>query len=81
MAAREPVRVAVVFAPGKRLRPVWFERGGRQHKVVEITYAWHDRVGDKVEQHFAVTDGEALFELVYSPLEGTWMLMAQQAVT
>ncbi len=80
MPRREPVRVAVIFEPGKRIKLVWFERNRRQHRVVETTYAWQDRVGDRLEQHFAVTDGESLFELVYSPLEGTWTLVAQQAV-
>ena len=75
----EPVRVAAIFEPGKRIRPVWFERHRRQHKVVQTTYAWRDLVGDTPLHHFTVTDGEALYELVYSPLQGTWTLVAQQA--
>lgn len=75
----EQVRVAVVFEPGRSPRPVWFERNRRQHKVVATTYRWCDRAGELPLQHFAVTDGEALYELVYSPLEGTWTLTCQQA--
>lgn len=80
MARKEPVRVAVIFEPGKRLKLVWFERNRQQHKVVETTYSWQDCHGDKLQQHFAVTDGEALYELVYCPEEGTWTLVTQQAV-
>lgn len=79
MAVREPVRVAVIFEPGKRLRPVWFDRRHRKHVVRETTYSWQDHIGDKPLLHFTVTDGEALFELIYNPLDGTWMLVAQQA--
>lgn len=80
MARKEPVRVAVIFEPGKRPRPVWFERKQQKHVVKEVTYCWQDHVGDKPLEHFTVTDGEALFELTYNPLEGNWMLVAQHAV-
>jgi hypothetical protein len=78
---REKVRVAAVFEPGKQIRPVWFERNRRQHKVVEITYNWRNQVGDTQLLHFAVSDGEALFELIYNPLDGSWTLADQQAAS
>ena len=78
MARKEPVRVAVIFEPGKRLRPVWFDRKHQKYLVKETTYSWQDRVGDKPLLHFAVTDGEALYELVYNLLDGTWTLKDQQ---
>ena len=78
---REKVRVAAVFEPGKQIRPVWFERNRRQHKVVEITYNWRNQVGDTQLLHFAVSDGEALFELIYNPLDGSWILADQQAAS
>ena len=74
----EKVRVAAVFEPGKRIRPVWFERHRRQHKVVETTYSWRDQVGDTTLLHFTVSDGEALFELVYNPHDGNWTLKDKQ---
>lgn len=77
----EPVRVAAIFEPGKRIRLVWFERNRRQYKVVQTTYSWRDRVGDTPLHHFMVTDGEALFELIYNPLQGSWTLVAQKAVS
>ncbi len=78
---RERVRVAAIFEPGKRLRPVWFEHNRRQHKVVETTYSWSDRVGDTTFLHFAVSDGEALFELIYNLKDGSWILETQQATS
>lgn len=80
MPRKEPVRVAVIFEPGKGLRLVWFDRHRQQHVVKETTYRWEDRVGEKPHMHFTVTDGEALYELVYSPLDSTWTLTDQQAV-
>ncbi|MCM2264283.1 MAG: hypothetical protein NDI73_03730 [Desulfuromonadales bacterium] len=79
MRIREPVRVAVIFEPGKALRPVWFDCKHQKHVVRETTYRWRDYVGEKPLLHFTVTDGEALFELVYNLLDGTWTLVSQQA--
>jgi len=77
----EKVRVAAIFEPGKRIRPVWFERNRRQHKVVETTYSWSDQAGDARCVHFTVSDGEALFELTYHLKDGSWTLVAQQAAS
>jgi hypothetical protein len=79
MPVRDPVRVAVIFEPGKRPRPVWFDRRHHKHVVKETTYSWQDRSGNKPELHFTVTDGEALFELVYNLLDGTWTLADREA--
>lgn len=75
---REKIRVAAIFEPGKRIRPVWFERRQRQHKVMETTYSWRSQSGETQLIHFTVSDGETLFELIYSPQEGSWMLGDQQ---
>lgn len=79
MISGEKIRVAAIFEPGKRIRPVWFERNRRQHRVVETTYFWKDKMGEKPLVHFAVSDGAALYELIYSPLDGSWTLASQQA--
>ena len=73
------MRVAAIFEPGKRIRPVWFERHRCQHKVVATTYSWHEQEGETQFLHFTVTDGEALFELVYNLTAGTWTLRDQLA--
>ena len=77
----EQVRVAAIFEPGKRIRPVWFERNRRQHRVVETTYSWRDQVGDATHIHFTVSDGEALFELVYNLRDGNWILKGEPIVS
>ena len=82
MARRgEPVRVAAIFEPGRCIRPVWFEHHRRQYRVVATTYCWREQEGETLFLHFTVTDGEALFELVYNLAAGTWTLKGQQAET
>lgn len=78
---RDELRVAVIFTAGQPLRPVWFEHNRRRHTVVETTYRWRDQVGEAPLLHFTVTDGEALFELVYNLKEASWGLQRQQAVS
>lgn len=70
----KPVRIAVVYEPGKRPRPVWFELNRHQHRVKETTYFWRDKVGDTPLMHYAVTDGEALYELVFNPKDESWTI-------
>jgi len=69
------VRIAVLFQPGARARPVWFELNRRQHRIARTTYFWKDRIGGASLLHFAVvTEEDALYELVYNPEEQSWML-------
>lgn len=74
----EPIRVAVVFGPGRAIKPVWFEWRQRKHTISKTTYTWSDRVGEDKRLHFAVTDGEALFELVYSTVAQNWIILNLQ---
>ena len=74
MISGKPVRIAVLFEPGKQAQPVWFELNRRQHRITELTYHWQDRVGERPLLHYAVTDGEALYELVFDPADQSWML-------
>jgi len=76
---REPIRVAVVFGPGRQIKPVWFEWRRRKHAIQQTTYTWTDRVGDDTRLHFSVSDGEALFELVYNTVSQSWTLLNLQA--
>ena len=69
-----PVRIAVVFEPGKKARPVWFELNRQQHKVTETTYHWKDSIGNTQLLHYAVTDGEALYELVFNLSGQSWTI-------
>jgi hypothetical protein len=70
----ELIRTAAIFTPGERIKPVWFDWRRRQHKILETSYFWKEQVGDTVLLHFSVTDGGALFELVYDTREQLWRL-------
>jgi hypothetical protein len=76
---REPIRIAAVFTPGQRLKPVWFDWRRRQHRILETTYSWREQVGETVFLHFSVTDGGALYELVYNTTEQSWRLEGVEA--
>jgi hypothetical protein len=78
MSPGKGVRIAVLFEPGKKARPVWFELNRRQHRITESTYHWQDRVGERQLLHYAVTDGEALYELVFDPADQSWTIHSQR---
>lgn len=73
---REDIRVAVIFGPGTRVRPVWFDWGSRKYEVREVTYSWRERSGNAQMFHFAISDGASLFELVYDAAGQQWSLAA-----
>lgn len=74
------IRVAVIFGPDRRIRPVWFELERRRHDVRMITNSWQDRRGETILQHFHVTDDGALFELIFNPGSATWQLLRIEAL-
>ena len=75
MAAREPLRVAVIFQSGAKAKPVWFELNRKQHRIARTTYYWQDKVGDTPLLHFAVvTEDNALYELVFNSKDQSWKL-------
>lgn len=73
---RENIRVAVIFGPGNKMRPVWFDWRRRKYEVLEVTYTWHERQGEATILHFAVSDGVNLFELAWNSARGAWSLAA-----
>jgi len=77
---REPVRVAAVFAPGQQIKPVWFDWQRRKHTVIETTYCWKGSSGEDTLLYFSVSDGEALFELIYNTVDQGWTLNGVEAV-
>ena len=77
--AKVPIRVAVIFSPGGKVIPKWFELNRRKHEVKETAYFWQDRIGEVPLMHYAVSDGEALYELIYNTLDQTWSLNGLQA--
>ena len=74
------IRVAVVFGPGRRVRPVWFDLDRKKHTIRQITNSWQERRGENVFMHFHVTDEGALFELVYNMADASWRLEQIEAL-
>jgi len=74
-----PIRVGAIFGPGRQIRPVWFDWQRRKYTVQHITYRWQQQEGETVQLHFAVSDGQSLFELVYDTARQTWSLEALEA--
>jgi hypothetical protein len=78
-STRISLRVAAIFSPGGKVSPKWFELDHRKHEVKETTYFWRDRIGAVPLMHYAVTDGEALYELIYNTCDQTWTLNALES--
>lgn len=76
---KAPIRVAAVFEPGRQIRPVCFDWQRRKHTVTEVTYCWKGKTGEDTLLHFAVSDGTALFELVYNTADQSWTLNGVEA--
>ena len=76
---RENIRVAVIFGPGNRVAPVWFDWRQRKYTVREVTYSWRERQGEATVFHFAVSDGADLFELAYNADSQLWDLSAEDS--
>jgi hypothetical protein len=79
MSARVAIRVAAIFSPDGKVTPKWFELNRHKHEVKNTTYFWLSRIGEVPLMHYAVTDGEALYELVYNTSDQTWSLNGLQA--
>lgn len=71
---KNPIRVAVVFGPGRTIKPVWFDWQNRKHSILETTYTWTDLLGTVKRLHFSVRDEGGLYELTYNTVEQTWEL-------
>ena len=71
---KEQIRIATIFTPGRQIKPVWFDWHNRKHTIVETTYHWKEQAGAATLLHFAVTDGDALYDLVYNTQDQSWLL-------
>jgi hypothetical protein len=74
----EPIRVAAIFARGE-VRPVWFDRKGRQVRVRETAFSWTTREGNTGILHFSVTDGQNLYEICFNTGTMDWKLNYSEA--
>jgi len=78
-ALDEPIVVGAVFGGGKKLRPVWFLRNGREHRIKTENAVWTTREGRAVVYHFSVSDGSDLYEICYNTEAMTWRLKGVEA--
>lgn len=76
---RASIRVAAVFEPGGRIRPVWFDWRRRKHTIIETTYYWEGKAGEDTLLYFSVSDGTGLYELVYNTVQRSWTLNGAEA--
>jgi hypothetical protein len=74
------IRVAVVFGPGTKINPVWFDMNRTKHTIREITNSWKEKKGATVFMHFHVTDETALYELIYNMADASWKLEQLEAL-
>ena len=70
----DDIRVGVIHGPGGQIKPVWFDLQRKQHRIQQVTNSWHEKRGAVSLIYFHVSDGGALYELVYSPTEAHWRL-------
>jgi hypothetical protein len=81
MKSREQnIRVATVFEPGGKIRPVWFDRKRQRHTIIETTYAWEGIKGGSRLLYFAVRDQGGVYELAYDTSDQTWCLEELEAI-
>jgi hypothetical protein len=78
-ALDEPIVVGAVFGGGKKLRPVWFVRNGREHRIQTENAVWTTREGRAAIYHFSVSDGSGLYEICYNTEAMTWRLRGVEA--
>ncbi len=69
-----PVRVAVIFGPGARVQPVWFEWDRRKYSINTVTYRYEGRDGNSRLLHFTVMVDDGLYELTYNTSDQLWLL-------
>ena len=72
----EPIIVAAVFGRKPLIKPVWFVWRGLKYRILKITYDWMDKEGRAKRYHFAVSDGDNLYELCYDSERLSWQLVA-----
>jgi hypothetical protein len=71
---RESIRIATIFAPGRQIKPVWFDWHNRKHTILETCYTWQEQSGNTVLLHFSVRVENDMYELIYNTREQNWSI-------
>ena len=69
----EALEVGVIFRKGKII-PKWFVRNTTRHPIKEVTYEWADKRGGEILYFFAVSDGQALYQIYFNTTQLNWRL-------
>ena len=70
----ERISVTASFGFSYKIKPVRFYWSGRFFEVKDITYTWKTKEGQSDIYHFSLTDGRALYELVFDADSLIWRL-------
>ena len=74
MSPMEDISVIASFGLPYKLRPVRFRWAGRVRDVREVTYHWQSCQGEARLYHFAVTDGDSVYELTFDSQSLVWRI-------
>ncbi len=74
MRIGEPVTVIASFGTPYRIKPLRFQWSGKSFDVQEITYSWKTKEGHNSLYHFSVTNGGALYELIFDATSLLWRI-------
>ncbi len=69
----EPVQVKSFFSGGG-IAPRWFLWNGKKIVIKQITQSWEERESGRKTRHFAVYDGQSVFNIIFDPGNLTWTL-------
>jgi len=72
--ASRGIRVAVIYDPERKPRPIWFDLDGEKATVTEVCYFWTSHVGKALINHYSVNTDRGLYELQLNVLEQKWLL-------
>ncbi len=69
----EPVQVETFFS-GRKITPRWFLWNGRKINITRVTQTWEEKEGGHKTYHFAVYDGQSVFNIIFDPAGLAWRL-------
>ncbi|MCX5778048.1 MAG: DUF6504 family protein [Elusimicrobia bacterium] len=75
----ERIDVGAVFKKNI-IKPRWFVWKGRKYAITEVTYTWEDTQGAARVMHFALSDGNTLFEVSLNLTSLEWRLEKSSVV-
>jgi hypothetical protein len=66
------IRVAVIYEPERKPKPIWFDLDGEQIRIQEVCYFWQSHQGKAQLNHYSVQTEQGLYELIFNTLDQTW---------